>query len=859
MMLQYKKIKEKFRDAILFFRLGDFYEMFEEDAREASKLLDLTLTKRNGVPMCGIPYHASKNYIAKLMKAGKKVAICEQTFIPKPGRGIARREVTEVITPGTVIDEDLLERDSNNYLVALGKYKERYSVAYIDLSTADFGATSFGEEEKMDYLKREMARFSPREIIVQESMVEEDEEVGKLLAASQDMLINRYPEWSFDITLCRERIEKQLGVANLKGYGLKEDSAEIVAAGIILDYIAENSKSLLPHIHDLKVYRRERYVGLDESSQKNLELVKNMNDGSRKYTLLEVLDFTKTAMGSRKLKKWLLNPLRNRAEIEERLKRVEYFYKNQLVLSSLRDTLGHVMDLERLASKIAMDKATPKDLLGIKITLKAIMNLPSLLESDEMKSYLEMLARRQSEIAEIVDLLEATIVEDPPVLLTEGNIIKSGYHGELDRLRDIRENSREILGKYLEEEKEKTGIANLKVRYNRVIGYFLEVTKSNLGNVPPYFIRRQSLVNGERFTTERLISLEAEINSASEKIVEIEKKIFLEIRGKVKAIIGQIFDVADTVSTLDVLQGFAFASTIRGYSKPEISSENEIIIRGGRHPVVEAYLPGGGFIPNDTELSVKEKYFLMLTGPNMAGKSTYLRQVALIVLMAHIGCFVPAEMARIGIVDSIFCRVGATDNLARGESTFLIEMTETANIVRNATAKSLIIMDEVGRGTSTRDGQAIARAIVEYMLEEVRGITLFATHYHELTSIEHRGLVNKSMDVLEQGRDIVFLKKIKDGPADHSYGIHVARLAGLPEVITERAYRLLEESLSLEHDGSKRRKGISKSERSFRQKSLFAAEDTIKDRIRNIRIDTTTPLQALNILNELQEELKSED
>ncbi len=871
MMQQYKKIKEKYRDTILFFRLGDFYEMFEGDAKEASSLLNLTLTQRNGVPMCGIPYHASKNYILKLLQAGKKVAICEQTFIPKPGKGIAEREVVEVITPGTVVDEELLEQTSNNYLLSIGKYRDRYSLAYVDLSTSEFCATSFSVDEKREQIRKELNRISPREIIVQESLFESDNDINQILEERSNVVINRFPDWNFDIDVCRERLKKQLAVANLKGFGIDDNSPEIVAAGTILDYLESTSRSVLPHITNFKVYRETEYVNLDESTQRNLELIRNMQDNSKRHTLFEVLNNTKTAMGARKLIRWILNPLRDIDEIDKRLSAVEFFYKNQLLLASFREVASKILDVERLSSKVAMNKASPKDLVAIKTALKSVMLVYEQLNGEVgVKTYVRPIGERIAIIERIVNLIEKAIKEEPAVLINEGNIVKEGYSEELDRLRNIRDNSRKILKDYLERERKKTGIGNLKLKYNRVIGYFLEVTKSNLHLVPDYYIRRQTLVNGERFSTEELGKYEVEINNASERIVELERKIFLEVRDSVKKHVSDLLKIADSVSDLDVFQSFAFGATVRGYTRPRIVKRSLVRISNGRHPVVELALPNGAFIPNSTNLSNTENYLMILTGPNMAGKSTYLRQVALIVLMAHIGSFVPAEDAEIGIVDQIFCRVGATDNLARGESTFLVEMNETANIIRSATDKSLVIMDEVGRGTGTRDGLAIAWAIVEYLLNKLRAIVLFATHYHELTQLRAKGLINMSMNVVESGDEIIFMKKVVSGPADQSYGVHVARLAGVPGEIIERANYLLEhkieklemiKSIGEEKDETKSSGVIEKHPSSKvalevgNQLSLFSEEQAVIDRLREADINSMTPLQALNFIAELKKEL----
>jgi DNA mismatch repair protein MutS len=854
MMTQYRKIKQKYRDTILFFRLGDFYEMFEQDAKEASQLLDLTLTQRHGIPMCGIPYHAAQNYILRLLKSQKKIAICEQTSTPKPGKGIVDREVVEVITPGTVIDENLLERNENNYLLAVGKGEETISLAYIDLSTAEFYATSFPLSERGERVKRELLRLSPKEIIVQESILEEDSLLQKILSEHADIIINRYPDWNYDMETNTTILTRQFSVANLKGFGLDESSPEIPVCGVIIEYISETSKTMLPHIRSLIVYSEKNAVCLDESTQKNLELVRNLQDGSKKYTLLEILDYTQTSMGARRLKKWILSPLVDKTAIENRQKIVEFLYRNQILLSNLRELLGKILDLERISAKIAMERANAKDLLGIKSSLHYTLHIFDLISpSPDMKRFWEPLQKQKILIGELEQLLETTIMEEPSVQLNEGNLIKPEYNKDLDHFRDIKANARKVLEELLEKEKEGTKISSLKLRYNRILGHFFEVTKTNLHLVPEHFIRRQSLVSSERFTTNELSEMESEINSATERIIELEKKLFLDIRDRIRKNIPLLLTIAEQVSNLDVLESFAFAATIHGYVKPEIETSGNLTITNGRHPVVEAHSQEGTFIPNSIHLDTEKNLFVLLTGPNMAGKSTFLRQVALIILMAQTGSFVPADEAVIGIVDKVFCRVGATDNLARGESTFLVEMNETANILRSATEKSLLILDEVGRGTSTNDGLSIAWAVTEYILKYIKAKTIFATHYHELTSLKHPQLFNLSMDVLEKAGEIVFLKRIKEGPADHSYGIHVARLAGLPLEVIERAQKILTELA----DKTQQIENINiEEDKAPDQVQLFSAADMILQELQSLHLNTTTPLDALNIISRWQKEMK---
>ena len=846
LMVQYRSIKERFADSILFFRLGDFYEMFDKDAREVSSLLDLTLTQRAGVPMCGVPYHSASSYISRLLAAGKKVAICEQT--PQPGKALMSRDVEEVITPGTVLDDGYLARNVNNYLLALGRVGDTVSLAYADLSTGEFAATAFPFDRRAELLKRELHRLDPREVITQESLLVDDAVVRDLLGEREGLLVNRYPDWSFDVESCRARLQRTLGVANLKGYGLTDSSAEIVSAGVLLEYLGETAKRSLDHIRSLSVYAQRSYVELDEASQRNLELTANLQDGSRKFSLLEVLDQTKTSPGARKLRRWILTPLKEKAAIERRLNAVESLYRDQVLLSRLRGVMGGVLDLERLAARVAMDKAHAKDLLAVASTLEAVLSLGELLAASSLADLAAPLLERQEAIRSMTALLSRAVCDEPAVVLTEGNLIKRGFDPELDRLHDLADNARDILEKYLEEERKKTGIASLKLRYNRLIGYTFEVTKSNLSHVPAHFIRRQSLVGGERYTTDRLADLESEINDASEKIVEIEKNLFLEVRSKVKDAVRWILALCESVSELDVFQSLAFAATVHGYTRPALTEDAALAIRDGRHPVVEAHLPGGGFVPNSIDLAPGGKSFVILTGPNMAGKSTFLRQVALIALMAQVGSFVPASDARLGIVDSIFCRVGASDNLARGESTFLVEMNETAHILRAATPKSLLIMDEIGRGTGTRDGLAIARAVCVFILERIGARTLFATHFHELTDMAHARIVNLSMDVRDRGGEIVFLKRVREGPSSKSYGIHVARLAGLPAEVLAEAERLLAEAetggRAAEPYGD--RAPEPRAQAAPRQQQLFTAEELIIRDLLGLALDSMTPLEAMN-------------
>ena len=795
MLDQYRRIKREHQNEVLFFRLGDFYEMFSDDAIEVSSLLNLTLTNRNGLPMCGVPFHAARSYIARLLRCGKKVAICEQLSEPR-GRGVIERQVVEVVTPGTTVDEDYLEKGTANYLAALASTLKTLSFAYIDISTGEFNATCFPLEGGVERLRLELERLQIREIVVQESLLEESPLITAAVIGRAGLVVNRWADWLFDGGRGRDRLEQQFGTSGLRGFGLESDSPEILAAGALLDYLDDTARALIPHVRSVIVYGDSEFVGIDESSQRNLELVRNIRDGDEQYSLLEVMDETRTGMGRRFLRWRVLHPLRDTARISRRLDMVELLYRDQARLGVLRELLGKVPDLERLCSRLAMDRAHGKDMAAIKNALGLFDALE--VQTRDLAGYYEDAAAASLNVEGIIrlmklrDILEQGLAEDPPILLTEGNLIRERFYVPLDELRMLKDNGRQLLEDYLEEERQNTGILTLKIKYNRLIGYYFEVASPHLSKVPPYFIRRQGLAGGERFTTDRLAGLEADINGASDRIIDLERKLFLEIRDKAKALLLELAAAARRIAEMDTAQALARAATIRGWVRPQVDEENRLHIIEGRHPVVEVHLPPGEFIPNDTILDEQGVGFALITGPNMAGKSTYLRQTALITLMAQMGSFVPAREAQIGLVDRVYCRVGASDNLARGESTFLMEMNETAYILHTATAQSLVIMDEVGRGTGTNDGLSIAWAVSEELLEHLRCRTLFATHYHELALISHPRMANRSMEVRDQGGEIHFLRKIREGPAEDSYGIHAARLAGLPEAVLNRAERILQ-------------------------------------------------------------------
>ena len=893
MLEQYRRIKRDHQNNVLFFRLGDFYEMFAEDAVEVSGLLNLTLTSRNGLPMCGIPYHAARSYIARLLKHGKKIAVCEQVSEPAKGKKIVERQVVEVITPGTTVDEDFLDRENANYLACLSASGGFASFAYIDLSAGGFYVTSFPLTGSHDRLRQELERLQAREMLIQESLLEKDAGIARAVSERTGLVLNRWTDWLFDSRRARERLERQFGPARLKGFGLNENSPEILSAGALLDYLDDTAKSLLPHIRSVCLYTDDEFVGIDESSQRNLELVRNLRDGETRFSLLEVMDETRCAMGKRLLRRRVLHPLRDLRRIQERLNMTETLYRNQGSLSSLRNLLGKTPDLERLCSRLAMDKAHGRDMLAIKNALVSCEAVGELIgefdicfeagnggaESREddggvagvspAEGAAEDCRRRAGArgmlppLNDLKHLLEKSICDDPSAVLSEGNLIREGYSAELDSLRKLRDSGRQLLEAYLEDERRATGIGSLKIRYNRLIGYFFEVTKVHLDRVPRHFIRRQGVVGGERFSTERLAGLESDINGASDKIVELERRLFLEIREEAKKFSGELAAEACRLAELDVAQSLARAASVRGWVRPVVDNSNVLAIYEGRHPVVEAHLGRGEYIPNDIILNNGGVSFAMITGPNMAGKSTYLRSAALITLMAQMGSFIPARQGHIGICDRIYCRVGASDNLARGESTFLVEMNETAYILNTATEKSLVIMDEVGRGTGTNDGLSIAWAVSEELLGRVKCRTFFATHYHELSLLPHPAMANRSMEVLEKDGEIIFLRKLREGPSAESYGLHVARLAGLSSSVLERAgyimERLRERDTGLKNalpsqgeaavDGAQ--KGVSRHQSGGGEKTMSDSGIAagVLSELSGLITDYLTPLEALNLIH----------
>lgn len=857
MMQQYLEIKNQHKDKILFFRLGDFYEMFFEDAVVASKELEITLTGRDcgqeeRAPMCGIPYHASETYIAKLIEKNYKVAICEQVEDPALAKGIVKREVIKIITPGTVIESSMLDEKNNNYLLSIcgdGKY---ISLAYADLSTGEFFCTG-AEAGELNAIKNEIIRINPAEII---SNIELPDIKSSYNA--YNILDKRY----YDPDDCVRRLKRQFNVTNLEGLGIDNESLAR-GAGAVLLYLDEIQKVNLSNINYIKNYSISSFMILDQSTRRNLELSETIRGKSKKGALLSVIDRTSTAMGGRKLKTWLEKPLLSTTDIANRLDAVDELFNDFLKREEIKEYLKAMYDVERLGSRIALGTANAKDLVAFKHSIKNLPHIKSILK-DSTSTLLKDMYENLDTLEDIYEIIDASILEEPSFTLREGNLIKDGYLEELDKVREASINGKQWIAELEQQEKEKTGIKSLKIGFNKVFGYYIDITKTHLSSVPDYFIRKQTLSNSERYITPELKKLEDMVLGAEEKLIELEYQTFVSIRNQIAEHIKRIQQTAGLLSELDCICSFAEVSQKNNYVRPEVTNGNRIIIKNGRHPVVEAQNSDLKFVPNDTELDNDENRMLIITGPNMAGKSTYMRQVALITLMAQIGCFVPASKAEIGVVDRIFTRVGASDDLASGQSTFMVEMSELANILNNATEKSLIILDEIGRGTSTFDGLSIAWAVVEYIADKGRlgAKTLFATHYHELTELEDKieGVKNYCVTVEEKGKDIVFLRKITRGGASGSYGIHVARLAGVPEALLERSGEILS---ILEKSEKNNRTEISFKHRRKKpvlndlEPNLFNFRSfSLADEIKQLDIGNMTPVQALNKLLELQNKAK---
>lgn len=862
LMRQYAKIKAKYPDTILLFRMGDFFETFEEDAVLTSKVLGITLTKRaNGaaadIPLAGFPHHSLDSYLPKLVKAGYKVAVCEQLEDPRLARGIVKRDVVEVVTPGITFSDKLLDHKSNNYICCLYTKTEgdlqECGFAFCDISTGEFQTCVL----PLKQLKAQVELLNPSEIIISKS---QKNIFSTILGfdvtekGNNNITITKLDEWLFNQDYATELLLTRFKTKSLKGFGIENLKAGIIAAGGILHYFQETQKGNISHINKISLYDISDYIALDNSTKRNLEIISSISEGSREGTLLSIIDRTQTAMGARLLKNWVLRPLKKSEQINKRLQSVEELFENKYLRDKLSEILKNIGDLERLISKIATARATSRDLINLKYSCKSTGEVKKILQ-DAKSNTITDIGNNLCELNNLIELIDNSINEDFSLNSEGKTVIKPGFDKELDELRDILNSGTAWLENYQRKERLRTKINSLKVSFNRVFGYYIEITKANLDRLEGIdgYIRKQTLVNCERFITQELKEYEEKILSATEKINILEAQLFNEIRNKILEFTNDIQMNAALIGIIDVFAGFAEVAVQNKYIKPDINDSDTIEITEGRHPVIEHLLPAGEkYIPNDTKLNTKENQILILTGPNMSGKSSYLRQVGLITLLAQIGSFVPAKSASIGICDRIFTRVGAMDNIARGESTFLIEMQESANILNNITNKSLVLLDEVGRGTSTYDGISIAWAMTEFLHEhpKAKAKTLFATHYHELNTLAnlYEQIKNYRVEVKEVGEKVIFLHKITEGTADHSFGIHVAQMAGLPDNVTKRAKDILR--------GFEKREERSRRKDEFQINLFEYKEDELRNMLEKIQIENLTPLEALNKLQELKKFLR---
>jgi DNA mismatch repair protein MutS len=790
-MRQYMDAKRDLaEDTILLFRMGDFYELFFDDAKRAAPMMDVVLTQRAGVPMCGVPYHALQGYVARLLEQGAKVAIAEQMEDPKLAKGLVKRAVTQVITPGTVLDDGVLSATKSNFLVSLIAHRERYGVGLLDFSTGDFRVT---EIAGLQGLETELHRLQPAECLVPQTQYEKWEKEG-FPDGPQRMVWTPIEDWQYDLEVARDGLLRHFEVASLDGFGCRGMDLAASAAGAVLHYAQTNLRRDAAHITSLQTYQTDAGLVLDRISQRNLELVEPIFRDAKNATLLSVLDHTVTPMGSRSLREWILRPLREVGPINERLDVVEALVRDPMLLSELREALGSVRDLERTIVRVNVGSANGRDLVVLRTGLEQIPGLKTILQHLDT-TLIARLCEQLVELPEVTELIANAIVEEPPITIKDGGLIREGFHEGLDELRSAATEGKNWIASFQTKEQERTGIKSLKVRFNKVFGYYIEVTRANLDLVPDDYLRKQTLVNAERFITPELKEIEDKVLGSEEKSKALEYELFQEVRGKVVESTALIQGISRALAVIDSLASLSEASSRHDYRRPIVVEEPVLDIRDGRHPVLDANLKDERFVPNDTLLDTFENQLAIITGPNMAGKSTYIRQVALLTIMAQMGCFIPAEAATIGLTDRIFTRVGAADDISRGQSPFMVEMVETANILNNATAQSLIILDEIGRGTSTFDGLSLAWAVAEYLHDTpaVKARTLFATHYHELTELQltKTGVVNYNVAVREYGDKIIFLRKILPGSTDKSYGIHVARLAGLPRDVIRRAGEVL--------------------------------------------------------------------
>jgi len=873
MMQQYMETKKEYSDCILFYRLGDFYEMFFDDALTVTKELDITLTGKScglseRAPMCGVPYHSLDGYLNRLVSKGYKVAICEQMEDAKESKGLVKREVVRIVTPGTTLDMQALDESKNNYVMCIVYIAGRYGVSVADVTTGDYFVTELDDSQK---LTDEIYKFAPSEIICNESFFMSGVDLDTL-KDKLNITVYSLETWQFDDELCQRTLLEHFRASSLEGIGVGDYDCGVIAAGALLGYLKETQKTTLSHFTKLTSYVNGNYMILDSASRRNLELCETLREKRKKGSLLWVLDKTRTAMGARTLRKYVEQPLTAKTTINQRLDAVEELKDQAIAREEIREYLTPVYDLERLMSKIVYQSANPRDMIAFQRSLSMLPHIKYIL-GDMNTALLKHLREQLDGLEDLNALIERAIIEEPPIAMKEGGIIKDGYNEEVDRLRNAKTEGKNWLAELEIKERDKTGIKNLKVRFNKVFGYYLEVTNSFKNMVPDYYTRKQTLANAERYIIPELKELEDTILGAEDKLCALEYELYSEVRDQTAAEVLRIQNTAKAVADIDVLVSLAFVAERNHYVRPGINEKGNINIHGGRHPVVEKMIPNDMFIANDTYLDDKNNRVSIITGPNMAGKSTYMRQAALIVLMAQVGSFVPAESADIGLVDRIFTRVGASDDLASGQSTFMVEMTEVASILRNATDRSLLILDEIGRGTSTFDGLSIAWAVIEHISNKklLGAKTLFATHYHELTELEGKidSVNNYCIAVKEKGDDIVFLRKIVKGGADKSYGIQVAKLAGVPDTVIERAREIVEELSNA--DITTRVKDIALNKNNLKPKvkrmddvdlSQLSLFDTVKDddvltELKDLDLGHMTPIDALNTLHQLQNKLKN--
>jgi DNA mismatch repair protein MutS len=860
MMRQYRQHKERHPDAILLFRMGDFYEMFYEDAAKASRILDIALTTRDknkeeSVPMCGFPHHAASSYISRLLAAGQRVAVCDQMEDPRQAKGIVRRDVTRVLTPGLTEESDTLKADENHFTVALVRKGNHVAIASFDLSTGDLLLTQTADSL---LAVQELRRIEPKEILIPEDL-SQDHDLDGLLDGS--WYRHAVDDWMTEPRGCADALKEQFGVQNLQGFGLSEDSPAMIAAGVMINYVRQTRPDALIHIKSPRVYHLGNYMVLDQATLRNLEIFKNIRDGTTTGTVFRLLDRTRTAMGARLMRQWISYPLLDVTEIGMRSEAVEILAEDSVLRADLREILHEMGDLERIAGKISLKSANPRDLVQLRTSSEKIPAVIRLLDGSTTPLLVKL--REMDDLSYVAHAIAAVLVDAPPLSLKDGGVIRDGYSAELDELRSISRSGKEWIARIETRERETTGIPNLKVGYNRVFGYYIEVTRSHQDKIPQHYMRKQTLVNAERYITEDLKEYELKVLNAQETMLALEEEIFNRLRTKLLDIIPRIQATAAALATIDVLTALAEVAVLKGYCRPRVQDRDEIRIIEGRHPVVETFDQRETYVPNDVLLNRSSEQILIITGPNMAGKSTYLRQTALVVLMAQMGSFVPAKEASVGLVDRIFTRIGAADYLAFGQSTFMVEMNETADILHNATARALVLLDEVGRGTSTFDGLSIAWAVTEYLHDRRDGgpRTLFATHYHELVDLAliKERIRNYNIAVKEWGDRIVFLRKIVPGGCSRSYGIQVARLAGIPEAVIGRAREILAnlEKEELDMGGSPRisRQGSPTSKGSDKpvQADLFGypGDELIKE-LEQVDLDDLRPIDALNLLDDLK-------